>query len=623
MLTDSQRAALTARLRRGRAGDAQAGRIERRDPGARDLPLSFGQEQLWLIDRFAPGQAMYNIPVAVSVRGQLDPAALGRALSQVVARHEVLRTRLVGSGGGRGSDPVQVIDPPGPVPITTADLTGAEDRLRAFIDAEAVRPFDLAGGPLFRLSLIRLADGEHVLLIVIHHAIFDGWSAGVLLSEIAALYQQEASGEPSGLAELEVQFADYALWERGRLAGDVPADLAGYWRERLDGFETVRFPADRPRPLVEDWAGGLAVLMTDPGLLAGLRELARQHGTTLFVTLMAGLQALLHRYTGQTDLVVGTVSASRGRPELGPLIGFLVNTLPIRADLSGDPSFGELLSRVRQVTTSAYAHQELPFGKIVEVLKVARDPGRAPVFQIALAYAERDCTPVEAAGVRFALTELVAGIRSAKFDLSFLAEARDAGLWFECSYKTALFDEATVRRLLAQLEVLLRGAVARPAARLSELPVLTPAERAAELTGWNDTARDFPALCVHEAFERQARRTPDAIAAEYESGRLSYAELDALASRIAGRLRGLGVGPEVLVGVCMPASLTRLAAFLGIWKAGGGYVPLDPAFPARLSYLIDDTGLTVIIADEASAASLPGTAAQVLTLGDARARRSA
>ncbi|HET9894389.1 MAG TPA: amino acid adenylation domain-containing protein [Streptosporangiaceae bacterium] len=624
VLTDEQRAALTARLRRGRVA---ADGVVRRDPQTVSLPLSFGQQQLWFIDRFAPGQAMYNIPLAIAVRGELDQAAFGRAVDGLVARHEALRTRLV---NGPGGDPVQVIDPPAPVPLPLIELapTGTApggDQLRAFIDAEAVRPFSLAGGPLIRFSLIRLAGDRHVLVVVVHHVVFDGWSAGVLLRDLAALYRAEASGEPSGLAGLPVQFADYALWERGRLAGDVPGDLAGYWREALEGFETVRFPLDRPRPLVEDWAGGLAVRMTGAGLLAELRELGRRHSATLFVTLMAGLQALLHRYTGQDDLVVGTVSANRGRPELAPLVGFLVNTLPIRTDVSGDPSFSELLGRVRRVTTGAYGHQELPFGKMVEVLKVDRDPGRAPIFQISLAYAERDTTPIEAAGVTVAMTDLVAGINAAKFDLSFLAEAREGGLWLECSYKTALFDHDTIDRLLLHLEVLLRGAAANPDARLSELPVLTPAELEAELVTWNDSARQYPLECVHEAFERQVRLTPGAIAAEFagivppggHSGgqQLSYAQLDGLANRVAARLRELGVGPESLVGVCMPSNLTRLAVFLGIWKAGGGYVPLDHQFPPeRLGYLIGDAGMGVVVADRQSGQRLSQRPPQVRVL---------
>ena len=612
MLTDEQRAALAARLRRGR--DAAPARIARRDPELTDLPLSFGQEQLWFIDRFAPGQAMYNIPLAISVLGPLDGDALDRAVAALAGRHEALRTRLVAGDGGQ---PVQIVDPPRPVPVARVSLPRAE--LAEFLDAEAARPFDLAAGPLARFSLIGLGDEYRVLLVVVHHVIFDGWSAGILVRDLAALYRAEAGGEEPGLDELPLQFADYALWERARLGDQVPDELARYWREVMDGFETVQFPADRPRPVVEDWAGGLAARQYPSSLLDGMRATAREGGTTMFVVLMAGLQALLHRYTGQSDLVVGTVSANRGRPELAPMIGFCVNTLPIRVDLSGDPSFAELTDRVREVTTGAYAHQELPFGRMVDTLKVERDPGRAPVFQIALAFNERDSTPVEAGrGVRFALTSLVAGVNSAKFDLSFTAEVRDRGLWIECSFKTALFDHGTVERLLEHLELLLSAAVACPAERISELPVLTPAELRQELTDWNVTGREYAGGCLHERFADQARRTPEAIAAEYEGEEVSYAGLDRRADQVAALLEDRGVGPEVLVGVCMRAGIARLAVLLGILKAGGGYVPLGYTLPRqRLSYLIADTAMPVILTDEVSAPALPeGSGAEVLVLGD-------
>ncbi len=627
MLTDAQRTALTARLRRGR--DASPAAIPRRQAGQADLPLSFAQEQLWFLDKLAPGQPAYNLPQALRLSGQLDRPALTAAISGLIARHETLRTRFV---TGRHGDPVQQIDPPATLPVPLTDLTSLAPsrqraRLRELIDAESIRPFSLASGPLWRVVLIRLASEDHVLLAIFHHTIFDGWSAGLLVRQLAALYGQEAGGAPAGLAELPIQFADYALWERGRLHGPVLAGLESYWRGALAGFPTVRFPADRPRPVLDDQAGGLAEHLTDRDLLDRLRALSHERGTTLFVTLLAGLQALLFRYTGQTDLVVGTVSANRGRPELTPLIGFLVNTLPIRADLSGDPPFAELLDRVRQATTSAYAHQDLPFAQIVATLssqapaaRVERDPSRTPLFQIALTCADRDPVPVRAAGVDFALTDLVVGISAAKFDLDFSAEARPGGLWIECSYKTALFNPEKVRRLLAHLEVLLRGAVTNPFARLSELPLLTVPELHAELVERNDSSRPYPRLCVHEGFARQAALTPDAIACEFGADRVSYAELARRAGLIARRLRtaGTGVGPEVLTGVCMRSGPLRLAALLGIWMAGSGYVPLDPALPRdRLTFMIADTSMTVIVTDEPSAASLPESGARVLILDGA------
>ena len=615
MLTDTQREALTARLRRGR--ENMTSEIPRRSAGLTDLPLSYGQEQLWFIDKIAPGRGTYNIPNALRLSGALDTGALGRAIDGLVARHEAMRTRLVVNTGGH---PVQVIDPPQPRRLEVVDLSGLEPekaqiQLREFMDIEALRPFTLAAGPLLRIWLLRMADDEHVLLLVVHHTVFDGWSAGVFVRELAALYRQEAGGEPAGLAALPVQFADYALWERDRLQGSTLAELEAYWRGVMKGFETVQLPTDRPRPVLEDFDGGLAQHMTDSGLLGDLTEVSRQAGTTLNVTLMAALLALLHRYTGQTDLVVGSFSANRSRPELAPLIGFLVSTLPIRTDLSGDPAFTELLARVRAATIDAYAHQDLPFGKLVEATAAQRDPSRAPVFQIALTYAERDAAPVSVAGVEFGSTDLIVGINAAKFDLDILAEARPDGLWLECSYKTSLFDVGTVRQFLGNFEVLLRGVVADPSMRLSRLPVLTARERHRELAEWNDTAAVFPVTCVHQAFEAQVARTPDGVAAEFEDDHVSYAQLNRQANQVAGWLRTAGVGPEVLVGVCMPASLRRLAALLGIWKAGGGYVPLDPALPPeRISFMVADAGLAVLLAENSALARLPETDAAVLLL---------
>jgi amino acid adenylation domain-containing protein len=616
MLTDAQREALKAWLRRGRA--ATLAGIPRRAPGRTDLPLSYGQEQLWFLDRFAPGLAAYNIPNALELSGPLDVAALGRALDALAARHEALRTRLTPSADGHQ---VQMISPPEPVPVEPVDISALaadkrQARLREIIDTAAMRPFSLAEGPLLRAWLIQLADREHVLLLVVHHAVFDGWSAGLLTRELAALYGQEAAGVPAGLAELPVQFADYALWERDRLAGGTLAELQEYWRQALQGFQTIQFPADRPRPLVDSFEGARVQRTTDPGLLRDLREISRQHGTTLFVTLLAGLYALLQRYTGQSDLVVGTVSANRTRPELAALIGFLVNTLPVRCDLSGDPAFTELLARVREATTGAYAHQELPFGKLVETLQVKRDASRSPVYQVAFVFAERDVAPARGADVDFVLTDLAVGIDASKFDLDILAEARRDGLWLEATYTPALFDAGTVERLLANFETLLRGAAAGPSEPLSRLPVLTAAERHQELRGWNDTAARFPVECVHHGFEAQVARTPDAVAAEFEGDEASYARLDAEANRIARRLREAGVGPEVLVGVCMRASVRRLAALLGIWKAGGGYVPLDPGLPAgRLSFMVADTGMPVLLTDDASAGHVPpGISAAVMSI---------
>ena len=572
------------------------------------LPLSYAQEQVWFIDEFNSDSPMHNLPFLVRLRGPLDAAALGRALAGLAARHEPLRTRLPADGDGR---PVQVIDPETAAELGLEDLSGLEDPDAALAERAATagaRPIQFARDQLLSASLVRLAGDDHALLVVAHHTGFDDASLGVFVSELATLYQQEAGGPPAGLPDLPVQFSDYVLRQREQLRGPVLADLEAYWRAALAGFETSQFPADRPRPLLASHAGAVETRRLDPELLADLREL----GGTLADTLLAALLVLLSRYTGQTDLVLGAVSANRDRPELASLIGPLANPLPVRADLSGDPSFAELLDGVRAAVSGARAHQDLPFAKIVETQRLDRDTGRWPIYQIA--FACPDPVPeVEAAGVVFAAEP--AERRAARYDVEFVARAGPGGLAIEATYTPALFDAATVARLLAHLEVVLRGVVADRSARLSELPVLTEAERRRELAEWNDTALELPVTCIHQGFEARAAEAPGAVAAEFEDQRLSYAELDRQASRIARRLRELGVGPEVLAGVCLRTGLDRLAALLGIWKAGGGYVPLDPAAPAaRLEYMIADTGMAVVLTDDASAAGLPAGAVTVVNL---------
>jgi acyl carrier protein len=474
MLTDAQRAALVKRLVPSQPSSTQ--RIPRRAATVARPPLSYGQEQLWFVDRFAPGLPTYNIPHVLRLSGALDRRALERALGALTVRHEALRTRLVASDTGQ---PVQQIDPAVPYELKAVELSEAD--VPRFIRTEAMRPFDLAAGPLLRTCLVRQGENEHLLVVVFHHTIFDGWSAGVFLRDLAALYRAEVTGEPSVLTELPVQFADYAVWERQRLFGSTLTELEGYWRRTLAGFETIAFPTDLPRPAVDDFTGRLVVHNIDATLLNDLRNLSRSEGATLFSTLLAGLLALLSRYTGQTDLVIGTVSANRDRAELTPIIGFLVNTLPVRCDVSGDPTFLELLGRAKDAAVGAFAHQDLPFGKLVDTLNVERDASRAPLFQIALTYAEPDENPLPAGGVDFLLTDLVRGVDAAKVDLTFTTEARRDGLWIECCYKTALFDPASIERLLGHLENLLRGVAANPGARVSQLPLLTEPELGAAL----------------------------------------------------------------------------------------------------------------------------------------------
>ncbi|HEX9030655.1 MAG TPA: amino acid adenylation domain-containing protein [Streptosporangiaceae bacterium] len=579
-----------------------------------EIPLSFAQEQLWFIDEFHNGLPAHNVPHLVRLNGPVDAAALDRALEAVIARHEPLRTRLT---AGRDGRPVQVIDQPAPAALELTDYSGTEPQtataqLRELVTIQAMRPFRLAQAWPIRAHLIRLAADEHALLIVTHQTAFDDASLGVLLRELAALYQQEVSGEAAGLPDLPQRFADYATWQRHRLTGPLLADLEHYWRGALAGLEATRFPADRARPRLADHNGAVTSITASRDLLGELRALAEREGTTLAATVLAALFALLYRYTGQTDLVVGTMSPGRDRPEHEPLIGFLANALPIRADLSGDPSFTEVLGRVRDAVAGAQAHQDLPFARIVEALNVERDPGRFPVFQIGFSCID-PVPAVESAGVRFQAEPVE--LPASRYDISFAVRPGEAGLGIEATFTPALFDGATVGRLLGNLEVLLHGAVASPQSRISELPVLTDAELHRELVEWNDTAADLPVECIHTGIERQAARTPDAVAAQFGEQCLTYAELDGRASQIARRLRAEGVGPETLVGVCMQTGLERLAALLGIWKAGGGYVPLDPALPAeRLAFVLADTAMPVAVADEQGAQALDRAAAPVTVI---------
>jgi amino acid adenylation domain-containing protein len=580
--------------------------------GETQLPASHAQEQVWFIDNFHDGFPAHNLPHLVWLRGPLDVPALSRALDGVTARHDALRTRLATGPGGR---PVQVIDPPADAGLELTDVSGqGVQAARELAAQEALRPFQLATDRPLRARLLRLAPGEHLLTIVAHRALVDDFSIRIVLSELAELYAAQASGQPARLAPPSAQFGDYATWERQYLQGPVLSGLQDYWRDALAGLPASRFPADRPRPLLASHDGAVEAVTLDGELLEGLRELSHQAGATLAVTLLAALLALLQRYTGQSDLVAGLASDNRVRPELTAAVGLLANTLPVRADLSEDPPFTELVARVREAAAGAQAHQDLPFAKIVDVLRLERDPGRYPVFQIGFEYAE----PVpdgEWAGVSFRHER--AELRALQYDLSFVAEPRDEGLRIEASYPPALFDAATVTRLLGHLEVLLRAVVADPPARLSALPVLTEAELHQELTAWNDTAREFPVTCIHEGFEQRVRQDPHAVAAEFEGECWSYQQLNRRANQVARRLRAAGAGPETLVGVCLPVSLERLAALLGVWKAGGGYVPLDPGLPAeRLAFLVADTAMPVVVTDEASAAGLPAAVAQVSLDGE-------
>jgi natural product biosynthesis luciferase-like monooxygenase protein/amino acid adenylation domain-containing protein/FkbM family methyltransferase len=583
------------------------------------LPLSFAQQRLWFIHRLEPDSAAYNLPCALRVRGPLDPGALERALTDVARRHEALRTRFP----ERGGVPVQLVEPARPVRLPRVELAGLpgparEAELSRLAEAEARRPFDLAAGPLLRGIVVRLGEDDAAVLITVHHVVADGWSVGILVREVSALYAAHANGGDARLPDLPVQYADFAAWQRARLAGEVLERQLAWWRGELRGAPPLlELPADRPRPAAMDGAGRRVDFRVDAAVAAGVRALARREGATPFMALLAAWQLLLARSSGREDVVVGTPVAGRDRLETEGLIGFFVNTLPLRADLSGEPTFGELLRRVRARTLEAYAHQELPFDRLVEELAGERSRAHAPIFQAVFAL-----RPAEAGEPRLGEAEVtsmpVAGV-SAKFDLSLaLAEDADGTLAGGLEYATALRDPATAARMAAHYATLLAGIVADPGARARALPLMDAAERRRVLAEGHGPERAEAAECVHELIARQAERTPDAPALVFRGAALTYAELDRRANRLAHRLRALGVGPEARVGVCLERTPELVAALLAVLRAGGAYVPLDPAYPrARLGAMVEDAGVALVLTSTALAGLLPrGAAALALDAVD-------
>ncbi|MEW5930922.1 MAG: amino acid adenylation domain-containing protein, partial [Gemmatimonadota bacterium] len=587
-------------------------------PRTGPLPLSFAQQRLWFIDRLEPGSPAYNMPFPLRLRGPLDAAALRAALDALVARHETLRTTFAEREAGR---PVQVVHPPAPVELAGTDLRElpeaerepAAERLAA---DDAIRPFDLARGPLLRCTLLRLGEEDHVLCLTLHHVVSDGWSMQVLEREVGALYAAFARGEEPGLPELPVQYADFAVWQREWMSGETLQAQLAYWRERLAGAPPLlEVPTDRPRRAGLGARAGHTRLALPAGVSQALRGLSRREGATLFMTLLAGFQALMSRYAGQEDVVVGTPIAGRNRRETEGLIGFFVNSLPLRADLSGDPSWTELLGRVRETALGAYEHQELPFERLVEELEVDRSLAHTPVFQVMFTLHRPGGTDEPSRVGELALEPFGAGVGLAKYDLDLgFADAGEA-LSGSIAYHAELFEPGTVERMAAHLEATLEAMAARPDARISEASLLSAAERARVVDEWNRTARTFPDACIHELFEAQAARSPDAPALAWGGRELSYRELDAAANRLAHRLAALGVGPEERVGVLLERGLEMVVATLAVMKAGGCCVPVDASYPPeRMRLMLADSAVRVLVSQEGLWDALSDAGLQVVSL---------
>jgi len=593
----------------GRAGAAAAGPPLVPVPRDGALPLSFAQQRLWFIQQLDPANTAYNMVGVTRLDGTLDADALQAALDRVVERHEALRTVLV----LRHGEPVQQVSAGMRVVLEVDDLAGlpdgarqAEARRRA--QAEQGRPFDLATGPLMRAVLLRLAADRHELILSMHHVVSDGWSRGVIVGEISAAYTALVQGQAPHLPALPVQYPDYAVWQRERLRGDVLAEQLGYWRQALAGAPpALPLPTDHPRPPVQSFAGRTYRFALPDGVLEPLRTLARQEGASLFMVLLAAWDALLARHTGQADLVVGTPVANRGQAATEGMVGFFANMLALRVDLSGDPTFRQALRRVRESALGGYAHEELPFERLVEALHGERDLSRNPVFQVVFLLDE---TPAKAFRLpELALSPVDLDTGTSMFDLMLAVENRGDGLTARLEYATALFNADTIERMAARLGELLRGIAADPDARLSHLPLLPAAERA-RVEGWNATDRAYPAgVLVHDLFAAQAARTPDAPALVFRGETIAYRELDARANRLANHLRGLGVATETRVGVCLERTPELIVALLAVHKAGGAYVPLDPAYPReRLGYMIEDAAVRWVLTTDGLADRLPPSA---------------
>ncbi len=565
------------------------------------VPTSYAQERLWFLDQFQPASPIYTIPAAVRLPGPLSVSLLERCIEEMVRRHESLRTTF-GSVEGR---PVQIIAPELHIPVTLVDLEAffspsqREAEAQRLAAVESRRPFDLIRGPLLRVMLLRLAAADHVLLLTLHHIISDGWSMGVLLQELSVLYEAYSSGRPSPLAELAIQYADFAQWQRQWLQGEVLDQHRQWWCEQLRGAPAqLELPADHPRPGVATFRGAVELFQFTSTLSEALKQLSQREGVTLFMILLAAFQTLLARYTGQSDIVVGTPIANRTRSELEPLIGFFVNTLVLRTDLGGNPSFRELLARVRENTLGAYAHQDLPFEKLVEDLQPERSLSRNPMFQVMLVL-QNGSGSGGGATARGNQGTWPLGTGTSKFDLTLFVMEGDPYLTGAIEYSTDLFEAERIRRLARHFQVLLEAAVANPSQRVWDLPLLSDTERRQLLVEWNRSEAPYPHVCLHQLFEAQVERTPEAVALVAEGFECTYRELNESANRLAHYLRKQGIGPESLVGICLERSPEMVQAVLAVLKAGAAYVPIDPHYPQeRRKFMLDDSQCVVLLTSQ-------------------------
>ena len=598
--------------------------IPRRPSGER-IPLSFGQQQIWLLTQMVSDRPVYNECFTIGLTGPLNVVALERSFSEILRRHEAWRTTFSTLDG----ELTQVIHPPPSLSLPVIHLEGLPEVER---EAEALRLatedarllFDLAQGPLIRSRLVKMSDTEHRLYLALHHIIFDGVSIyDVFLPELAALYEAFSAGAPSPLSEPAIQYADYAHWQRQRIEDDYLAQHMPYWRKLLGDLADFQLPTDHPRPAVQTFSGTLQRVALPRALTDALKELSRREGFTLYMTLAAAVVTLLHRYSGQDDVVIGTATGSRDRPEIEKLMGYFVNTLALRTNLADNPTFRETLVCVRRATLDAQEHRDVPFELVVRELHPQRNVTQNPLFQVLFTF-EPPLSPLD---MPWSMSQLDIDVGTSKFDLSIELDDRPEGIIGRFEYNTDLFEATTITRMMGHFQALLQGIVADPGRRLSELPLLTEPERDQMLVAWNDTEAAYPReRPIHQMFEDQVARAPDAIAAVFAGEQITYRTLSHRANQLAHHLRARGVGPDALVGICVERSLDMLIAVLAVLKAGGAYVPLDPAYPReRLAFMLEDAQVRVLLTEKRLVAQLPMHDAEVVCLDrdwDAIARHS-
>jgi amino acid adenylation domain-containing protein len=585
----------------------------RRESGP--APLSFSQQRLWFFDQFEPASFVYNVLTPVSLRGNLDVSALQEAFNHLVRRHEALRTTFE----LREGQPVQIIGQQQSIPIRRIDLSHQarpeqQEQFHAVFNDETCRPFDLKKGPLLRITLVRMAAEEHALLLAMHHIVTDGWSMNVLVREAVALYAMYSAGLAPGLSPLPIQYADFAVWQRSWLQGEVLEQQLAYWKQHLGAKPAVlELPTDFPRPAVQTYRGASFIFPFSPALSQSLKTFCRAQQATMFMVLLAAFNVLFHRYTGQQEIIVGSPIANRNRKELEGLIGFFANTLPMRTNVSGELSFREVLARLKEAALGAYAHQDLPFEYLVEQFHPERSLSHSPLVQVMFNFEPTIPQMAEMPGLSASLMDY--DNKSAKFDLTLFARDHGTEIFGTLEHNVDLFTSETIERMAGHLLTLLSGIVANPDQPISGLPLLTRHERYQMLEEWNATEAACPQFCAHQIFEAQVHHAPNRTALIFENQELTYAQLNARANQLAHYLSSLGARPGKFVGIFMERSVEMIVAVLGVLKSGAACIPLDSVYPKeRLTFMLEDSGAPVVVAQQAQAATLPVSGARLVCL---------